>query len=182
MFIHPHPSILGWKFLSSRTSELQLPADFGLLGYFSGHSPLWGDVRHDSRGQTLEQTLNDYNLCLLRTCEQTNVHTDRHLSHHSFSVSYVYVCDPSLTPEFDWQTHNDVCGSDYENSSHRRWSLNWTLGTECPSAPWVCHGCLTSWSYLVIQSLSLLIFWLKLQRKSFKNPTFLKINSPGYPG
>ena len=32
----------------------QLPAPFVLIGDFNAHSPLWGDVRQDSRGQMVE--------------------------------------------------------------------------------------------------------------------------------
>ena len=70
----------------------QLPAPFVLIGDFNAHSPLWGDVRQDSRGQMVEKLLNDYNLCLLNTGEPTY----RHHSHHSFSVPDVSICDPSL--------------------------------------------------------------------------------------
>ncbi|WP_419595921.1 hypothetical protein, partial [Thiolapillus sp.] len=49
------------------------------------------------------------NLCLLNTGEPTY----RHHSHHSFSVPDVSICDPSLALEFDWLTHNDLCGSDH---------------------------------------------------------------------
>ena len=45
----------------------QLPAPFVLVGDSNAHSPLWGDVRQDSRGQMIEELLNDYNLCLLNT-------------------------------------------------------------------------------------------------------------------
>ena len=57
----------------------------------------------------IEQLLNDYNFCLLNTGEPTY----RHHSHNSFSVPGVSICDPSLTLEFDWLTHNDLCGSDH---------------------------------------------------------------------
>ena len=33
----------------------QLPAPFVLVGDFNAHSPLWGDVRQDSRGQMVEK-------------------------------------------------------------------------------------------------------------------------------
>ncbi|WP_419648222.1 hypothetical protein, partial [Thiolapillus sp.] len=87
----------------------QLPAPFVLVGDLNAHSPLWGDVRQDSRGQMIEELLNDYNLCLLNTGEPTY----RHHSHHSFSVPDVSICDPSLALEFDWLTHKDLCGSDH---------------------------------------------------------------------
>ena len=87
----------------------QLPAPFVLVGDFNAHSPLWGDVRQDSRGQMVEKLLDDYNLCLLNTGEPTY----RHHSHHSFSVPDLSICDPSLILEFDWLTHNDLCGSDH---------------------------------------------------------------------
>ena len=84
----------------------QLPAPFVLVGDLNAHSPLWGDVRQDSRGQTVEKLLNDYNLPLSNTGEPTY----RHHSHNSFSVPDVSICDPSLALEFDWLTHNDLWG------------------------------------------------------------------------
>ena len=48
-------------------------------------------------------------MCLLNTGEPIY----RHLSHHSFFVSDISVCDPSLAPEFDWQTHSDLSESDH---------------------------------------------------------------------
>ena len=87
----------------------QLPAPFVLVGDFNAHSPSWGDVRQDSRRQMVEKLLDDYNLCLLNTGEPTY----RHHSHHSFSVPDLSICDPSLVLEFDWLTHNDLCGSDH---------------------------------------------------------------------
>ena len=87
----------------------QLPAPFVLGGDFNAHSPLWGDVRQDSRGQRVEKLSSDYNLCLLNTGEPTY----RHHSHISFSVPGVSICDPSPALEFDWQTHSDLCRSDH---------------------------------------------------------------------
>ena len=37
----------------------QLSAPFVLIGDFNAHSPLWGDVRQDSRGQIVEKLLDD---------------------------------------------------------------------------------------------------------------------------
>ena len=54
-----------------------------------------------------EKLLNDYNLYLLNTGEPTY----RHHSHHSFCVPDISIYDPSLALEFDWLTHNDLCGS-----------------------------------------------------------------------
>ena len=96
--------------LSDLEQLIQQPlAPFVLAGDFIAHSPLWGDVRHDSRGQMVEELLDDYNLCLLNTGEPKY----RHHSHHSFSVPHLSICDPSLVLEFDWLTHNDLCGSDH---------------------------------------------------------------------
>ena len=85
-----------------------LSAPFVFVGDFDAQSPLWGDVRQDSIGQMVEKLLNDY-LCLLNTGEPTN----RHHSHHSFSVPDVSIRNTSLALEFDWLTHNDLCGSDH---------------------------------------------------------------------
>ena len=35
----------------------QLPAPFVLVGDFNAHSPLWGDVRQDSRGQMVKKKI-----------------------------------------------------------------------------------------------------------------------------
>ena len=100
------PPSLEVNFLDLEHLIEQLPAPFVLVGDLNAHSPLWGDVRQDSRGQMVEKLLNDYNLCLLNTGEPTY----RHHSHNSFSVPDVSICDPSLALEFDWLTHNDLCG------------------------------------------------------------------------
>ena len=63
-----------------------------LIGDFSAYSPLWGDVRQDSRSEIVEQLLNDYNLCLLNTGEKTY----KHNSHHFFSVPDISICDHFL--------------------------------------------------------------------------------------
>ena len=73
----------------------------------------------------VEKLLNDYNLCLLNTGEPTY----RHHSHHSFSVPDVSICDPSLALEFDWLTHNDLCGS-----NHFPIILNTSLRDDEPAA------------------------------------------------
>ena len=87
----------------------QLPATFVLVGDLNADSPPWGDVRQDSWGQVVEKLLNDYNLCLVNTGEPAY----RQHSRHAFSVPDVSICDPSLALEFDWLTHNDLCGSDH---------------------------------------------------------------------
>ena len=103
------PPLLDIHFSDLEYLIQQLPAPFVLVGDFNAHSPLWGDVRQDSRGQMIEELLNDCNLCLLNTGEPTY----RHHSHHSFSVPDISICDPSLALEFDWLTHKDLCGSDH---------------------------------------------------------------------
>ena len=42
-----------------------------------------------------------------------NLHTDTTVITLFFSVPDVSTCDPSLALEFDWLTHNDLCGSDH---------------------------------------------------------------------
>ena len=69
-------------------------------------------------------------MCLSNTGEPIY----RHLSHQSFLVSDISVCDPSLPPEFDWQTHSDLSGSDHypvilKTSPRDKWTLCWTMKT-----------------------------------------------------
>ena len=137
----------------------QLPAPFVPVGDFNAHSPLWDDVRQDSRGQTEETLSDDYNLCLLNTGEATY----RHHSHHSFSVLGLSICDPSLALEFDWLTHSDLCGSDHfpiilktSPNEDELAAEHWRL-TGCPSALYVRRDCLASWPCWRTQWLSLQI-------------------------
>ena len=109
---------------------LQLPVPFVLIGDLSAHSPVWGDVRQDSRSLLVEKLLN-YSIYLLNTGEPTY----RHHSHQSFSVPDISICDSSLALVFDWLTHNDLCGGDHfpvilktclreDEPSAEHWKLN----------------------------------------------------------
>ena len=51
------PSSLDVSFSDLEHLIQQLPAPFVLVGDLNAHSPLWGDVRQDSRGQMVEQNI-----------------------------------------------------------------------------------------------------------------------------
>ena len=130
----------------------QLPAPFVLVGDFNAHSPLWGDVRQDSRGQMLEKLLDDYNLCLLNTGDPTY----RHHSHHSFSVPDLSICDPFLILSEEVIT--------FQSSKLPLTKMKLLLNTGgstgltgCPSALYVRRDSLTSWPCRRTQWLSLQI-------------------------
>ena len=165
----------------------QLPAPFVLVGDLNAHSPLWGDVRQDSRGQMVEKLLNDYNLCLLNTGEPTY----RHHSHHPFSVPDVSICDPSLALEFDWLTHNNLCGSD-----HFPVILKTSLRDNEPAvehwkfdrADWMSFRTLCVSRLSDVLSLSedpvaqFTDTLIEIANQTIPNPTFLKTNSRKYRG
>ena len=50
-----HPPSLDVNFSDLEQLIEQLPASFVLVGDFNAHSPLWGGVRQDSRGQMVEK-------------------------------------------------------------------------------------------------------------------------------
>ena len=165
----------------------QLPAPFVLVGDFNAHSPLWGDVRQDSRGQMEETLLDDYNLCLLKTDKPTY----RHHSHQSFFVPGLSICGPSLVLKFDWLTHSDLCGSDHfpiilktSPNEDEPAAEHWRFGrADWMSFRTLCASRLSG--ELALSEDPVAQFtdtWLRLQTKLFQNHTFLKTHSRKYRG
>ena len=120
------------------------------------------------------------NLCLLNT--DTPVIT-------FISSPDISICVPSLALEVEWQTRNDLCGNDHfllimkippkdDEPPVEHWKFD--RADWMTYALYVCRECLTSWSCLRIQWLSLQTFWLRLQTKPFQNIMFLKTNFPRF--
>ena len=87
----------------------QLPRPFLILGDFNAKSPLWGSDILDSRGKMIEDVLSDMDLCILNSGSPTYISS----SYSTGSHIDLSVCDPSLFLDFDWQTSDDLCGSDH---------------------------------------------------------------------
>ena len=75
----------------------QLPYPFVLLGDFNGHSPVWGNESYNSRGQMLEDLFSEMDLCIL----------------NDGSAIDLSICGPSLVLDYEWNIHEDLCGSDH---------------------------------------------------------------------
>ena len=87
----------------------QLPSPFVLLGDFNGHSPVWGNESSNSRGQMLQELFSEMDLCILNDGSSTYIHpvTD------STSALDLSTCGPSLVLDYEWNIHEDLCGSDH---------------------------------------------------------------------
>ena len=87
----------------------QLPSPFVLSGDFNGHSPVWGNESYNSRGQMLEDLFPEMDLCILNDGSSTSIHP----ATGSTSVLDLSICGPSLVLDYEWNIHEDLCGSDH---------------------------------------------------------------------
>ena len=87
----------------------KLPSLFVLLGDFNSHSPVWGNESYNSREQMLEDLFSEMDLCILNDGSSTYIHPTT----GSTSTLDLSVCDPSLVLDYEWNIHEDLCGSDH---------------------------------------------------------------------
>ncbi|GBO28074.1 hypothetical protein AVEN_95842-1 [Araneus ventricosus] len=52
----------------------ELPTPFIIIGDLNGHSPLWGSMNTNPRGQQIEEFINIHSLCLLNNAKDTYFH------------------------------------------------------------------------------------------------------------
>jgi len=118
----------------------QLPSPFVLLGDFNGHSPVWGNESYNSRGQMLEDLFLEMDLCILNDGSSTYIHP----ATGSTSALDISICGPSLVLDYEWNIHEDLCGSDHfpvilasntveEDAAPNRWNFKKAHWTSCPS-------------------------------------------------
>jgi len=123
----------------------QLPSpSFVLLGDFSGHSPVWGNESYNSRGQMLKDLFSEMDLCSLNDGSSTYIHP----ATGSTSALDLSICGPSLVLVYEWNIHEDLCGSDHfpviltsnaveEDAVPNRWNFkkaNWlSFHAQCSS-------------------------------------------------
>ena len=120
----------------------QLPSPFILLGDFNGHSPVWANESYNSRGQMLEDLFSEMDLCIVNDGSSTYIHP----ATGSTSALDLSICGPSLVLDYEWNIHEDLCGSDHfpviltsnaveEDASHNRWNFekaDWlSFQTQC---------------------------------------------------
>ena len=88
---------------------LQLPSPVLIMGDFNAHSPVWGGDKLDARGRMIEQFVFNNNLCILNNKSYTYIHPASGL-HTAIDL---IICNPCLFLEFEFNVHNDQCGSDH---------------------------------------------------------------------
>ena len=87
----------------------QLPSPFVLWGDFNGYSPVWGNEYYNSREQMLEDLFSEMDLCILNDGSSTYIHP----ATGSTSALHLSICGPSLVLDYEWNIHEDLCGSDH---------------------------------------------------------------------
>ena len=109
----------------------QLPSPFILIGDMNAHNITWGNPDNNSKGDKLEKLISDYDLCLWNDGCPTYIHP----ATGTFSAIDMSICSPSLFLDFEWQVHDDLCGSDHlptflnptnipDPAGVPRWNLN----------------------------------------------------------
>jgi len=81
---------------------------FVLFGDFNGHSPVWGNESYNSRGQMLEDLFPEMDLCTLNDGSSTYIHPAT-----GSTSALDLICGPSLVLDYEWNIHEDLCGSDH---------------------------------------------------------------------
>ena len=108
----------------------QLPSLFVLLGDLNGHSSVWGNESYNSREQMLEDLFSKMELCILNDGSATYIHP----ATSSTSALDLSICGPSLVIDYEWNIHEDLCGSDHfpviltsnavgEDAAPNRWNF-----------------------------------------------------------
>ena len=87
----------------------QLPTPFILLGDFNSHNTMRGCRSTKHKGQTLENIINNNNLCLFTRKSPT--HLDP--SSATYSAIDLTLCDTSLFLDFTWTLYDDTCRSNH---------------------------------------------------------------------
>ena len=87
----------------------QLPTPYLILGDFNAHNPLWGSNHRDPRGKIVEDIINDNDLVLLNTGENTYLNSRS----NSFSAIDLAFCTPQISNQVAWSTLTDQLASDH---------------------------------------------------------------------
>ena len=108
----------------------QLPTPFILLGNFNSYNTMWGCRNTNHKGQTLENIINNNNLCLFN--KKSPTHLDP--SSATYSAIDLSLCDTSLFFDFTWRVYDDTYRSDHfpivpeslhpQDDDLPRWRLN----------------------------------------------------------
>ena len=87
----------------------QLPRPFILLGDFNSHSTMWGCRSTDRKGSSLENIIQNNNICLFNNGNSTYFHP----ATGTYSAIDLSLSDPSVYLDYSWSVDDDTCGSDH---------------------------------------------------------------------
>lgn len=87
----------------------QLPPPLLLMGDLNSYNTLWGSRYTNSQGRAIESLLDEYNLIILNTGEDTHYIS----ASGTFSSIDLSFCSPSTAQIFDWKPLDDLYGSDH---------------------------------------------------------------------
>ena len=80
-----------------------------ILGYFNGHSYLWGANQENERGKAVEHLIDSHNLILLNDSVYTRFNT----YHQTSSLLDISLCHPSIYMDVACEVLSDRLGSDH---------------------------------------------------------------------
>ena len=87
----------------------QLPSPFILLIDFNGHNIIWGSKDINDKGRIIENCIDNHGLCLYNTKAPTYLHP----ATGTYTSLDLSICFPTLLLDYDWNVHDDLCGSDH---------------------------------------------------------------------
>ena len=87
----------------------QLTGPYLLVGDFNAHSTLWGNPTNNTLGDKIETFIENNDLSLMNDQSATYLHP----ATGSFTAIDLSLCSPCLYMDFNWNVHNDQCGSDH---------------------------------------------------------------------
>ena len=87
----------------------QLPRPFIIMGDFNSHNEIRRSKKIDKKGKVIESLLNQHQLCMYNNKSNTYLHPTT----GTYFAIDLSICDPSLFLDYNWQVHDDTCGTDY---------------------------------------------------------------------
>ena len=86
--------------------------DFLLVGDFNAHNPIWNSycLDSDTDGSIIEQTMINFNLCLLNDGEISTFYSKAHGTYSSVDLT---ICSSNIVDKFDWNVLDDLYSSDH---------------------------------------------------------------------
>ena len=98
---------------------------------FNRHNEIWGSKKTEKKVKVIEYLLNQHQLCMYNN--KSNIYP--HTAIGTYSAIDLTMCDPYIFLDYNWQVHDDTCGSDhfpilFENTTDEpsKRTPSWNLG------------------------------------------------------